>query len=262
MSEKPWALILGVSSGFGAAIARELAADGRNICGVHLDMGPGRRMAEELRKDLEAAGARALFFNVNAADEAKRQQVLDGLSAEIGASHVQVLVHSLAFGTTLPFFAPEGEATLNQQQMEMTLDVMASSLVYWVQDCLKRDLLRSGSRVFAMTSGGSTRVIANYGAVSAAKAALEANIRQIAVELAPRGITANALRAGMTNTPAMRKIPGAMELYERVAARHPSGRATTPEDVARAVKALSGPDTAWISGEVIGVDNTEHIIAG
>jgi NAD(P)-dependent dehydrogenase (short-subunit alcohol dehydrogenase family) len=58
----------------------------------------------------------------------------------------------------------------------------------------------------------------------------------------------------MTDTPAMRKIPGASELYEQLAARHPAGRPTTAEDVARAVKALSGPDTAWISGEVIGVD--------
>jgi NAD(P)-dependent dehydrogenase (short-subunit alcohol dehydrogenase family) len=257
-----WALILGVSSGFGAAIARELSANGYSICGVHLDMGPARRSADELRQELEKSGRPAIFFNVNAADETKRRLVLDDLAGQVGDGYVRVLVHSLAFGTTLPFFAADGQPALNQRQMEMTLDVMASSLVYWVQDALNRNLLRQGSRIFAMTSGGSTRVIRNYGAVSAAKAALEANIRQIAFELAPRGITANALRAGMTDTPAMRKIPGASELYEQLAARHPAGRPTTPEDVARAVKALSGPDTAWISGEVIGVDNTEHITAG
>ncbi|HEX5939515.1 MAG TPA: SDR family oxidoreductase [Dehalococcoidia bacterium] len=261
MTDSRWALILGASSGFGAAIAKELSGAGYDICGVHLDMGPGRRTAEELRASLEASGRRAIFFNVNAADHEKRQHVLDQLASETGDGYVQVLVHSLAFGTTLPLFAPEGEATLSPRQMEMTLDVMANSLVYWVQDALKRDLLRQGSRIFAMTSGGSTRVIRNYGAVSAAKAALEANIRQIAFELAPKGITANALRAGMTDTPAMRKIPGASDLYGQLAARHPAGRATTPEDVARAVKALAGPDTAWISGEVIGVDNTEHITA-
>jgi enoyl-[acyl-carrier protein] reductase III len=203
----------------------------------------------------------AIFFNVNAADHEKRAFVLDEFSSRLDGGYIRVLVHSLAFGATLPFFAAEGEPSLSPRQMEMTLDVMASSLVYWVQDALKRDLLRKGSRIFAMTSGGSTRVIRNYGAVSAAKAALEANIRQIAFELAPRGITANAIRAGMTDTPAMRKIPGASDLYAELAARHPAGRPTTPEDVARAIKALSGPDTAWISGEVIGVDNTEHITA-
>ena len=111
-----------------------------------------------------------------------------------------------------------------------------------------------------MTSSGGTRALPYYGAVSAAKAALESHIRQLAVELAPRGITANAIRAGVTATPAAQKIPGYAGLEETALRRNPSGRLTTPEDVARALVALSHEDTAWLTGNVIGVDGGEDVV--
>ncbi|MCB1198768.1 MAG: SDR family NAD(P)-dependent oxidoreductase, partial [Deltaproteobacteria bacterium] len=71
-----WALILGASSGFGAATARALAAAGMNICGVHLDRKAGMDAVDQLKADLTAAGAEILFFNINASDEDKRNEVL------------------------------------------------------------------------------------------------------------------------------------------------------------------------------------------
>ncbi len=144
--------------------------------------------------------------------------------------------------------------------MTMTLEVMAHSLVYWVQDALARGLLVHGSRIFAMTSAGDTRVWPAYGAVSAAKAALEAHVRQLAVELGTAGITVNAIRAGVTDTPALRKIPGSEWMLEQVVARNPSGRMTTTEDVARAIAMLASADAQWITGNVIGVDGGENLI--
>ncbi len=85
--------------------------------------------------------------------------------------------------------------------MEMTLDVMANSLVYWVQDLVHAGLLMRGSKVFSMTSSGSHRVIIGYGAVSAAKAALESHTRQLALELAPKGITVNAFKRASPTRP-------------------------------------------------------------
>jgi NAD(P)-dependent dehydrogenase (short-subunit alcohol dehydrogenase family) len=112
-----------------------------------------------------------------------------------------------------------------------------------------------------MTSSGGTRVIRSYGAVSAAKAALESHIRQLAFELAPRGITANAIRAGVTDTPALRRIPEGVTLLERAKQQNPSGRSTTPEDVARAIAALADGRLSWMTGNVIGIDGGEDITA-
>jgi enoyl-[acyl-carrier protein] reductase III len=110
-----------------------------------------------------------------------------------------------------------------------------------------------------MTSSGSLRAIPNYGAVGAAKAALEAHCRQLAVELAPLGIAVNALRGGVTDTPALRRIPGHERLMELAAQVNPYHRLTVPEDVARAIVALSSPDTYWITGNIINVDGGEAV---
>jgi enoyl-[acyl-carrier-protein] reductase (NADH) len=185
------------------------------------------------------------------------QTILEG-RAEAG--QVRVMLHSLAFGTLKLFIADPMKDAVSQPQMDMTLDVMAHSLVYWTQELVGRGLMGRGGRIFAMTSSGGARVLPHYGPVSAAKAALESNIRQLAAELAPRGITANSIRAGVTNTPALQKIPGHDAIIEQARRRNPSGRLTTPEDVARAIVVLSHPDTYWITGNVIGVDGGEEIV--
>ena len=84
-------------------------------------------------------------------------------------------------------------------------------------------------------------------------------MRQLAYELAPRGITANAPCAGVTDTPALRKIPGSDEMIESAKKRNPYGRLTTTEDVADAMIALATPATRWITGNTIYVDGGEII---
>lgn len=111
-----------------------------------------------------------------------------------------------------------------------------------------------------MTSSGGTRVWPTYGPVSAAKAALESHCRQLALELAPFGITANAVRAGVTDTPALRKIPGNDMMIDMAMQRNPNKRLTTPHDVADAIALLVHSEAAWISGNVLGVDGAEDII--
>jgi NAD(P)-dependent dehydrogenase (short-subunit alcohol dehydrogenase family) len=261
MSEKGWALILGASSGFGGATALELARNGFDIFGVHLDLRQTIANAQAIIKSIEEQGRRAVYFNVNAADADKRAAVVETIAKETSAdgSFVRVLMHSLAFGALQPVIAADAKQALSQRQLEMTLDVMGNSLIYWAQDLAARDLLRKGSRIFAMTSSGSTRVIRSYGAVSAAKAALEAHIRQLAFELAPLGITANAIRAGVTDTPALRRIPEGAALLERVRASNPGGRATTPEDIAQTIAVLADERLQWLTGNVIGVDGGEEI---
>lgn len=256
---KRWALILGASSGFGEAASRRFARAGWPIFGVHLDRRAGLKQVEELVAAIEGAGVEAKFFNMNAADGEKREAALDEMRRTMAdGDDIGMLMHSLAFGTLRPFV---GDDVLTEAQMDMTLRVMAHSLVDWTQALVSRNMMGENARIFAMTSSGSTRVIPSYGAVSAAKSALESHIRQLAFELAPRGITANAIRAGVTDTPALRKIPGNDRLIEAATARNPAGRLTTPEDVADSMVALSDPGTHWLTGNVINVDGGEEVTA-
>jgi hypothetical protein len=135
---------------------------------------------------------------------------------------------------------------------------MSHSLVYWTQGLVSRRLMGDGGRIYAMTSSGGDRVSPFYGPVSAAKASLESHCRQLALELAPLGITANAIRAGVTDTPALRKIPGHDRMIEIAREINPHGRLTTPADIGRCLVALSRPETAWMTGNVLRVDGGEE----
>lgn len=254
----PAALILGCSSGFGAAASRAYARAGYDILGVHLDRRSTLQNALDVQADVQAAGQSCTLFNVNAADEAARGQVLDTIAGS--GAQVQVLLHSLAFGTLLPFVAPEpGGKALRSKQLTMTLEVMANSLVWWTGDLVRRELLGAGGRVFAMTSSGSHSCFPSYSAVGAAKAALESHVRYLAMELAPRRITVNSVLAGVTDTAALRKIPGSDRLLDKALGGNPSGRLTTPEDVAACLVDLSRPGTYWLTGNTLRVDGGEDI---
>jgi NAD(P)-dependent dehydrogenase (short-subunit alcohol dehydrogenase family) len=258
-----WALVLGSSSGFGAATAAALAEQaGLNIFGVHLRRPTDQDAFEETKARIEAAGRQYVAFNMNAANPDRRAEALDKMVQLTEGSGLRVLMHSLAFGTLKPYIAANPEDAITPANMDMTLDVMAHSLVYWVQESLRRGLLGRGSRIFALTSAGSHRIIPNYGAVSAAKAALESHVRQLAAELAPRGITASAICAGVTDTPALRRIPGNELIAEGALARNPSRRLTTPDDVANFISllAMPGPGADWVTGGVLYVDGGEDIM--
>jgi enoyl-[acyl-carrier protein] reductase III len=205
MSKQPWALILGASSGFGEATALELARAGMNIFGVHLDRREKLPHVAEILEKIRALGREVHFFNCNAADDEKRKDTVTQMTALMSdpPGTLRVLLHSLAFGALKPLAGAQEVAT--RHQIELTADIMGHSLVFWVQECLWAGLLDRGSRIFAMTSSGGTKAIPNYGPVSAAKAILESHIRQLAVELAPAGITANAILAGVRKADGDRK---------------------------------------------------------
>ncbi|HOJ17883.1 MAG TPA: SDR family oxidoreductase [Ignavibacteriaceae bacterium] len=257
-----WALILGASSGFGEAATLQLAKDGYNIIGVHLDRQSTMPNVIRIIEEVQAAGREALFFNINAADDEKRDEILTKLeNRREGKPKVKVLMHSLAFGTLRAFVPREGEVGLTKAQMEMTLDVMANSLVYWTQDLVRRGMFTEGGRIFAMTSSGGHTAIPYYGAVSAAKAALESHVRQLSVELGHLGIGVNAIMAGVTDTPALRKIPGNIEMMNVAVRKNPRGRLTTPQDIAKIISILSREGGGWISGSVIHADGGEDVVS-
>ncbi len=261
---KKWALILGASSGFGGASAVELAKAGYNIFGIHLDRQVTMPNVKNIIKKIERTGQKAMFFNMNAADQLRRNDTLDEIkdmfSSKKDIQQINLVLHSLAFGTLKPFITKDMNTRVTKAQMEMTLDVMAHSLVYWVQGIVERDLLANKARIFGLTSAGSQTIFPSYGAVSAAKAALESHIRQLAAELGVMGVTANAIMAGVTDTPALRKIPGNDKMMEAAKGKNPGARLTTAMDVAKTIVMLMDEKADWISGNVLQVDGGEYIV--
>lgn len=264
-SKRDYALVLGASSGFGEATVLELARIGFNIIGVHLDRGNGMTKVEQIIRQIETAGVEALFFNINAAADKNREMVFQRLTDHFKIKEVdgriRVFLHSLAFGSLAPFIHREPAQRISSKQMDMTINVMANSLVYWIQDLMNANLLARGAKIFAMTSSGSVRVTPYYGAVSAAKAALESHVRQLALELAPHGITVNAIRAGVTFTPALRKIPGHETMIDLALSQIPFKRLTEPSDVAKFISAQVLSDENWATGNVYNVDGGELTVA-
>ena len=257
------AIILGSSSGFGRATALKLAEEGYNIFGVHLDFGKNKEVAEDLAKEIEAKGVFVKFYNSNAADDIKRAEMIEDIKenlAKLENGKISILIHSLAFGALGPLIHEDPSKQLTRKKMDMTLNVMANSLLYWTQDILHNNLFGEYARIFALTSAGSGGVMMNYGGISVAKCALEAYVRQLAMELAPYNITVNALMPGTTDTPAGNVIPGFKQMLRFSKQINPYKRNTEPRDVANVIALLSDEKSYWITGQIIGVDGGEDIV--
>jgi NAD(P)-dependent dehydrogenase (short-subunit alcohol dehydrogenase family) len=148
---------------------------------------------------------------------------------------------------------------LATRDIELTIEAMGTNLFSWVSALFSQGLLAEDTRVVGLTSEGSRRVWRGYAAVSAAKAALEAIVRALAVELGPYGVRANLIQAGITDTASLRHIPEQELLKLTAIQRNPLGRLTQPSDVANALSLLCRPEAAWINGATLVVDGGEQL---
>jgi NAD(P)-dependent dehydrogenase (short-subunit alcohol dehydrogenase family) len=203
-------------------------------------IGPERLSTNTARQQLsEALGI----------DESELGDVADSLF-DNGVDGVQ--------GLTTPPEYPTN-SFLEEEDLTRTIHAMGTSLLGWTQELLGRGMFASDARVLGLTSEGNEVAWKGYAAVAAAKVALESISRSIAVEMAPFGIRSNVIQAGVTDTAALRMIPGSKHLKAQARGKNPLGRLTYPEDVANVVYLLSLPEAAWINGEVIRVDGGERI---
>tara|TARA_B100001123_G_scaffold388413_1_gene464372 strand:+ start:330 stop:1100 length:771 start_codon:yes stop_codon:yes gene_type:complete len=251
-----YALILGVSSGIGRACALELASNGLNIIGLY--MRKSKEVIQKIESEISSSGVDAKLIKMNACNYEAMEVLL--ASDEFKKIKIKALIHSLAFGSMKPFINSNDNAHLNKKNIDMTLDVMSNSLIYWTQSVYKNNLFVDGSQIIGMTSSGGRRQWESYGAISMSKAALESACRQLAVELAPENIAVNTIQAGVTDTPALRKIPGNERMIEHTLEINPNKRLTTPEDVAHVASIIGLSTQTWMTGNVIRVDGGEDIV--
>ena len=254
-----WALILGGSGGLGLASAKKLALHGCNIIVVHRNSKIDLPLIENEFARIQATGVEFLSYNENAMLPEKRDAIIKMIQQKTGAQgKINFLIHSIAKGNLKPMTGTE-KPVLQNDDFHLTLDAMAISLYDWTKQLFENQLFAPDSRIISFTSEGNSRAFKNYAAVSAAKAALEAITRNIALEFAPYGIKANCIQAGVTDTASLRMIPGHEQIKEHAIKRNPFKRLTTPEDVAHVVYLLCKDEAAWINGTVIIVDGGEHI---
>ncbi|MEM7486416.1 MAG: SDR family oxidoreductase [Bacteroidota bacterium] len=253
-----WALILGGSSGLGLATVKKLAEKQFNIIVIHRDRKSDLESIKDTFREITLSGKVLYSFNIDAINSEKREGLIQEIIKLIGVEKIHVLVHSIAKGNLNSMLNEEGNV-LSNQDFHLTIDAMAISLYDWVKTLDEKQLLAKDMRVVAYTSEGSSKAWRSYAAVSAAKAVLESIVRNIALEFAPKGIKANCIQAGITDTKSLQMIPNSDLLIQESLRRNPNNRLTTPEDIANATYLLTLEEAKWITGTVLKVDGGESL---
>ncbi|MEL6304247.1 MAG: SDR family oxidoreductase [Bacteroidota bacterium] len=259
MRYKKWALVLGGSSGLGWATAQKLSEKGFNLILLHRDRRVDMPTIESNFEAMRQTGSILVSRNMDVLNPSKKETFLEEVKTHLGEDKISVLVHSVAKGNLKPMHGNESDEVLKTQDFTLTIEAMATSAYDWTQSLLQNELFAEDTRVVAFTSEGSSKPWPGYGAVSAAKAALEAMVRSMALEFAPIGIKVNCIQAGVVDTRSFRMIPNHEYLKKKALKRNPNQRLTQPSDVADVVYLLTRDEAKWITGTVIKVDGGESL---
>jgi enoyl-[acyl-carrier protein] reductase III len=236
-------LVTGGSRGIGKAIALRFATLGASR--VAIGYLRSDAAAEQTAEELRSLGTEPLLVRGNVSSQRVQDEV-----AALGA--LDVLVHNAATGVIRPALETE------DKHWDWTLGANARALLALARVAAPR--MEPGSSIVGISSLGSQRVLENYTLVGTSKAALEALVRYLAVELAPRGIRVNAVSAGVVDTGALEHFPNREAMLE-LGAQNPVGRLVSPEDVAAAVTFLCSPEAEMIRGQTLVVDGGYSLLA-
>ncbi|MDP3919661.1 MAG: SDR family oxidoreductase [Candidatus Omnitrophota bacterium] len=237
------ALITGASRGIGRAIALRLAKLGADIAVNYVRNTASANTAEE---EISREGGRVGLYQANVGDPKAARQLVDSVINDFGG--LDILVHNAAIGA----FKPAHKLKLNQ--WDLSFDVNTKALLILTQSALPSMEKRGGGTIVALSSLGAQQYIPNYGAIGISKAALEALIRYLAAELAPKGIRVNGVSGGLVQTDALQFVQNREQMVAEVVQRTPAGRIGEPDDLARVVEFLVLPSSEWIVGQTLVAD--------
>jgi enoyl-[acyl-carrier protein] reductase III len=236
-------LVTGGSRGIGKAIALRFAMLGASR--VAIGYLRSDSAAEQTAEELRALGAEPVLVRGNVSSQRVQDEV-----AALGP--LDVLIHNAATGVIRPALETE------DKHWDWTLGANARALLALARAAAPR--MPAGGSIVGISSLGSQRVLENYTLVGTSKAALEALVRYLAVELAPRGIRVNAVSAGVVDTGALEHFPNREAMLD-MGARNPVGRLVSPDDVAAVVTFLCSPEAEMIRGQTLIVDGGYSLLA-
>lgn len=241
-------LVTGGSRGIGRAISLRFAEAKTHLL---INFFSNRSAAEKTAAEATSSGAQVHLLQADLKDEEQIRRMFQEVKRLYG--RLDVLVHNAASGVLRSI----GELTA--KQWDWVMNTNARSLLLCA--CEAASMMPQGGRIISLSSIGASRVVPQYGAIGISKAALENLTRYLAVELAPRGITVNAISAGAVATDVWKLVPDGQDILEKVRERTPCGRLLTPEDVAETIFFLASPEAQMIQGQVIVVDGGYSLLA-
>lgn len=241
-------LVTGGSRGIGRAVALRFAEPGSKLL---INFFQDREAAEKTAREVTDKGADALPFQADVKDPEQIRGMFKEVQGRFG--RLDVLVHNAASGVL------RQTLDLTAKHWDWVMATNARSLLLCAREAV--GAMTNGGRIVSLSSLGSDRVIPQYAAIGVSKAALESLTRYLAAELAPRGITVNAVSAGAVPTEIWNLIPDGQTILEKIRARTPSARLLTPEDVAEVIYFLASPQARMIQGQVVVVDGGYSLVA-
>lgn len=248
MSEKV-AVVTGSSRGIGKAIALRLAKEGYDIV---VNYARSKEAALQTAKEIETLGQKALVVKANVGKVEKIQEMFAQIDETFG--RVDVLINNAASGVLRPAME------LEESHWDWTMDINSKALLFCAQEAAKRMEKVGGGKIVSISSLGSIRYLENYTAVGVSKAAVESLTRYLAVELAPKNISVNAVSGGAIDTDALKHFPNRDELLADAVAKTPAGRMVEPKDIVNAVLFLLSDQAEMIRGQTIIVDGGRSLI--